>query len=378
MAFLNANRNDLLASLKIVSGIVDRKHTFEIFSNVLLEKKNGQLWMISTDKEIQVTANIKGVEVSDDDAITVNAKLLQDILSVVPQGANVELVLEENKLNVKSGKSRWTLQTLPADEFTRMKENVKANVQLSLPKQELKRILSHHYAMGISEPRQFLNGLLFKLEGERLVTVATDGHRMAFACAALKENFEEQQIVLPRKTVLELNRLIANHSNKEEAEEVQISISGTDDKRQVSFAFDGIELISKILDTEYPDYRPIIPTDLKFNAIFEREELSAALQRVAVVTAGVSTTRAIHFNLSQNKLKLTTFNQKNEEAQEEMDVIYVGEKEIELIYNIAYMDVLQNIGGKTVTLFFNDEKSTAVITTEGDENFKYALMPIRA
>ncbi len=381
MSFLNANRNDLLTSLKMVSGIVDRKHTLEIFSNVLLEKKRGQLWMVSTDKEIQVTAQIKGVEVGEDDAITVNAKLLQDILSALPQGAKVELLLENNKLTLKSGKSRFVLQTLPAQEFTRMKESDAVSVQLSLSKQELKTLLMHQYAMGVSEPRQFLNGLLFKIEEKRLVTVATDGHRMALSGTPLAQPYDEQQIVLPRKTVLELNRLLANHTAKAESDEkdkVKVTISGKDSKRQVAFALDGVELISKIMDTEYPDYRPIIPNNLKFNAVFDREVLSAALQRVAVVTASVSTIRAIHLFLSPDKLKLTAINQKNEEAAEEMDVLYNGEESVELIYNIVYLgDVLQNLSGKKGVLSFNDDKNTAVITTPDDEHFKYALMPVR-
>ena len=379
MSFLNANRNDLLASLKMVSGIVDRKHTLEIFSNVLLEKKGGQLWMVSTDKEIQVTAQIKGVEVGEDGAITVNAKLLQDILSALPQGANVELLLESAKLILKSGKSRFVLQTLPAQEFTRMKESDVPGVQLTLTKQELKTLLMPQYAMGVSEPRQFLNGLLFKIEEKRLVTVATDGHRMAISGTPLAQQYEEQQIELPRKTVLELNRLLANLSAKsDDQDKVKISVSGKDNKRQVAFGLDGVELISKIMDTEYPDYRPIIPNHLKFNAVFDREVLHSALQRVAVVTASLNTLRAIHLFLSKDKLKLTAINQKNEEAVEEMDVLYNGEEAVELIYNIVFLgDVLQNLSSKKVVLSFNDDKNTAIITTPDDEYFKYALMPVR-
>lgn len=375
MTFLSANKNDLLSSLSLVSGIVDRKHTMEIYANVLLEKKDGKMRMISTDAEIQVTAPINGVEVDKDEAITVNARILQDVLRVLPQNATVDLVLDGEKLNIKSGKSRYTLQTLPAEDFTRMKEEDEESGSFVLTKQELKTLFVHtQYAMGANEPRLFLNGTLFKIENNALAVAATDGHRMAVITTPLATDIENKEIVLPRKTVLELNRLMAN-TGKEDSN-VKVTILGN--KKRVRFELDEVEMISKVLDVTYPDYNPIIPKPEKNKAIFARVDLLAALQRVAVVVNMESSTRAIHFSFSDGKVVISANNQKNEDAQEEMEVNFIGESPVELVYNLQYLtDLLNNVEGNHVVLGFDDEKTTALVTIEGNDRFKYALMPVR-
>ena len=376
MDFLSANRNELLASLSLVSGIVDRKHTDEIYANVLLEKSAGQVRMVATDAEIQMTAPMDGLTAEKDEAITVNARILQDVLKVLPAGAQVNFILDGEKLNIKSGKSRYTLQTLPAEEFTRIKETDDETASFSLNKSELKKLFAHtQYAMGANEPRLFLNGTLMKIENKTLAVAATDGHRLALATKALNDNIDDKEIVLPRKTVLELNRLIAN-TGAEDAP-IKITILGSN-KKQVRFELNGVEMISKVLDVTYPDYNPIIPKPEKNKAIFSRTALLAALQRVAVVVSMENSTRAIHFSFDNGKVMISANNQKNEDAQEEMEVEFTGETPVELVYNLQYLtDLLNNVEGERVVLGFDDEKTTALITVEGNDQFKYAVMPVR-
>lgn len=376
MNFLNAKRGDLLASLSLVSGIVDRKHTNEIYANVLLEKSGGQVRMVATDAEIQMTAPVAGLTAEKDEAITVNARILQDVLRVLPAAAEIDFVLDGEKLNIKSGKSRYTLQTLPAEDFTRIKETDDESASFTLQKNELKTLFAHtQYAMGANEPRLFLNGTLMKIENKTLAIAATDGHRLALATKALNDDIENKEVVLPRKTVLELNRLMAN-TGAEDAP-IKVTILGSS-KKQVRFELNGVEVISKVLDVTYPDYNPIIPKPEKNKAIFSRTELLAALQRVAVVVNMENSTRAIHFAFNDGKVTISANNQKNEDAQEEMEVEFIGETPVELVYNLQYLtDLLNNVEGNRVVLGFDDEKTTALITVEGNDCFKYAVMPVR-
>ena len=386
--FLSANRNDLFNSLAMITGIVDSKHTNEIFANVLLEKKNGQLFLVTTDKEIQITARVKGVTAENDESITVNARMLQDILSVLPAGNTVEFALEDKKLNIRCGKSRYSLQTLPGAEFPKVKEIEENTVRFELKNKELKKLFANtQYAMGKTEPRQFLNATLFSIENNELAVVATDGYRMAWASTPLSQEVAAQEVVLTRKTVVEINRLIAGalNSKPENPPEcegadsvVKVSVSGSDGKKQVRFEVDGVEMLSKVMDTNYPDYKPIIPTSTQFHLLFNRVEWLAALQRVAVVINNDQTSRSVCFNIDGNKATLTTNNKKNEDALEELAVQYEGKSPIELVYNLYYLlDVLKNVEGQTASLGFDDEKTTALLTIEGDPHFRYAIMPVR-
>lgn len=395
MSFLEANRNDLLAALSTIANIVDRKAVPEMAANVLLEKKDGILRMVATNGDIQMTAPVFGVKVNNDEATTVNAHTLLDILRVLPVGAQMEFVLDDSQKNdgrikITSGDNRYSLRTLPAEDFPRLKVKESEKKGFALSKEIFKTLLAQtQYAMSSSDIRIIFNGTFFKVENQNLIAVATDGHRMAIANAALADSVGNQEVLLPRKTVLELNRWLSAALAKPESVESEESGDSAESKnhainitllgKQVRFEMDGVEMISKVLKEKYPDYTSIVPNPTQNRAVFARAELLSVLDRVAVVVNAERASRAIHLAFNgDGKVLLSTSNQNNEGAQEEMNAEFEGAAPVKLVYNLQYLsDMLRNMAGENVVLRFEDATSTALFAIEGNDNFQYVVMPMR-
>ena len=229
MLLLQAERDQILKPLSTVTGIVERRHTLPILSNVYLEKKGQQVSFMATDLEIQITSNAPGDLNGGDFAITTSAKKFQDILRAIPDGTQVLLEHADNKLLLKAGKSRFNLQTLPAEDFPSIAPATGNTISFSLEQKALRQLLSLvQYAMAHQDIRYYLNGLCIVTEGQELRLVATDGHRLAFASLELASPVERSEIILPRKTVLELYKLL-DESDKP----IQVDVS----QNQVRFAF---------------------------------------------------------------------------------------------------------------------------------------------
>ncbi len=396
MSFLKINRNALLSALSTIANVADRKSATEMAGNVLLEKKDGVLQMVATNGDIQMTTPVFGVQVENNEAITVNAHILLDILRVLPPDAFLEFALDnsqkdEGRIKITSGDNRYSLRTLPAQDFARLTLQDTKNVQFSLPKSTLKTLLLQtQYAMSSSDIRIIFNATLFKVENKHLSAVATDGHRLALARAELdSDKGDTYEILLPRKTVLELNRWLNAAAPKLESEEssesakaeknasplVNVSFLG----KQVLFEMGGVEMISNVLKEKYPDYKNIIPNPTKNRAVFSREALLSVLDRVAVVVNADRASRAIHLSLNNDgKVLLSTSNHKNEGAQEEMQAEFSGESPVALVYNLQYLsDMLRNMTGQNVVLRFEDENATALFGIEGNDAFQYVVMPMR-
>ncbi|MDR1995627.1 DNA polymerase III subunit beta [Azonexus sp.] len=367
MVLIKSQRDTLLAPLQSVSGIVERRHTLPILSNVLLEKKGERLTLLATDIEIQITTVTEGATGDGDGAVTVGARKLQEILRSLPDTAEISLLLEDKRLQVRAGKSRFSLQTLPADDFPRMTLTESDTRQFQMTQKDFRQLLGKtQYSMAAQDVRYYLNGLLLLVDGKELRAVATDGHRLAYASVAIDTELPRQELILPRKTVLELNRLLVDSD-----EPLNITLA----PNQVRFAFGSVVLVSKLIDGKFPDYERVVPASLRNHMTIDRQTLMQGMQRAAILTN--EKFRGIRVVLGDNSLKLIAANAEQEEAQEEIEVNYSGET-IDVGFNVGYLlDVLNNVHTDEVQWSFNDASSSALITVPGNDRFKYVIMPMR-
>lgn len=367
MILIKTQRDTLLAPLQSVSGIVEKRHTLPILSNVLLEKKAEVLTLLATDIEIQITTSTLGAHGDGDGAITVGARKLQDILRSLPDTAEVSLILEDKRLQLRAGKSRFSLQTLPADDFPRMAIADGDAKRITVTQKQFRQLLSQtQFSMAAQDVRYYLNGLLLLIEGNVLRAVATDGHRLAYASMEIEGELPRQELILPRKTVLELNRLLSDND-----EPLVIETAAN----QIRFQFGHINLVSKLIDGKFPDYERVIPASLRNSLLINRAALLSSMSRAAILTN--EKFRGVRLVLSPGSLKIMAANAEQEEAQEELEVDYSGEA-IDIGFNVGYLlDVLNNSSAETVQWAFNDSNSSALVTIPGNESFKYVVMPMR-
>ncbi len=375
MVLIKTHRDTLLAPLLSVSGIVEKRHTLPILSNVLLEKRGEKLTLLATDIEIQITTSTVGAMGDGDGAVTVGARKLQDILRSLPEGAEVSLTLEEKRLQIRAGKSRFNLQTLPADDFPRMALTEGETTRFSVTQKEFRQLLAQtQFSMAAQDVRYYLNGLLLIVDGKELRAVATDGHRLAYASMTLedapeqlrKEGAARMELILPRKTVLELNRLLIDSDQP-------LSIEMA--PNQIRFQFGQTNLVSKLIDGKFPDYERVIPATLKNIVTLNRAVLLQSMIRAAILTN--EKFRGVRLVLSEGSLKIMAANAEQEEALEEIEVDYSGDP-LDVGFNVGYLlDVLNNTAVESVEWGFNDANSSALLTIPGNERFKYVVMPMR-
>ncbi|RDE48849.1 MAG: DNA polymerase III subunit beta [Candidatus Accumulibacter meliphilus] len=375
MLLIKTRRDTLLAPLQAVSGIVERRHTLPILSNVLLEKRGNVLTLLATDIEIQITSASGDASGDGDGAVTVGARKLQEILRSLPEAAEVSLVLDDRRLQVKAGKSRFSLQTLPAEDFPCLAVAEGEVKRFTIAQKAFRSLLAQtQYAMATQDVRYYLNGLLLLVDGSELRAVATDGHRLAYASMPLEdapealraEGAARQELILPRKTVIELNRLLAD---SDEALSIEML------PNQIRFQFGHISLISKLIDGRFPDYERVIPASLKNVVSVSRTLLLQSMVRAAILTN--EKFRGVRLMLAEGSLKIMAANAEQEEALEEIEVEYDGEA-LDVGFNVAYLlDVLNNRSEESIEWGFNDANSSALLTIPGNERFRYVVMPMR-
>ena len=367
MVLVKAKRDDILGPLSAVSGIIERRHTLPILSNVLLEKSADTLSFLATDIEIQISARSAIPLAGEARSLTVGARKLLDILRALPEGAEVTLQQQEKRLLVKAGKSRFSLQTLPAEDFPRLAKPAGEVARFALSQKALRRLLGLvQYAMAQQDIRYYLNGLLIVVEDRQLKVVATDGHRLAYAALKLEADLPRQEVIVPRKTVLELAKLLGEGDDP-----VKIELSAT----QAAFSFGSVDLVSKLVDGKFPDYTRVVPTQHKNSLHIERETLRQALLRAAILSN--EKFRGVRWVLGEGSLKIVSSNAEQEEAHEELDVKYSGDA-LDIGFNVNYLlDVLNNVPGTAVECAFGDSSSSALITYASEKDFKYVVMPMR-
>ncbi|MEX0960929.1 MAG: DNA polymerase III subunit beta [Burkholderiales bacterium] len=367
MKILDIERETLLKPLQAVSGIVERRHTLPILSNVLLEADGDALRLFATDLEIQVATQTALSKSANSQSVTVSARKLQDILRSLTDATKVSLDALDGKLVVRAGKSRFNLQTLPAEDFPRLADTSATIATVKLPQARLRSLLQLvQYAMAQQDIRYYLNGLLVLIEKDSLTLVATDGHRLAYVSTKLDQEYPHAEVIVPRKAILELVKLL---SDVEETVELDIL------QNQVRFRFSGINLISKVVDGKFPDYTRVIPTNYKKHFQIPRVTLLQALQRAAILSN--EKFRGVRWVLGSNSLRIVCTNAEQEEAEEELEIAYDADA-LDVGFNITYLlDVLNNLDCEEVDCALGDANSSMLITVPGDKNFKYVIMPMR-
>ena len=366
MLLFKGPRDQFLAPLQSVCGIVEKRHTLPILSNVLIEKRGESLTLLATDIEMQIRTSTVSSG-SENESVTVAARKLQDILRSLPESAEVSLNLDERRLQLKAGKSRFNLQTLPAEDFPRMAEASGQTTLIKITQKQFKRLLGLvQYAMAQQDIRYYLNGLLLVAQQNELRLVATDGHRLAYASEEIAGQSERVEVILPRKTVLELSRQLADN---DEALEIALTPS------QARFSFGNVEFVSKLIDGKFPDYERVIPQHQNKTIALDRAMFQHCLQRAAILTN--EKFRGVRLVLAPGSLKILSTNAENEEAQEEIEIESSGD-DLDVGFNVNYLlDVLNNVPADKIEIRLADSNSSALIMLPENERFKYVVMPMR-
>ncbi|MCC2607216.1 DNA polymerase III subunit beta [Planctobacterium marinum] len=360
-------REDFLTPLQLVSGAVEKRHTLPILSNVLIKVENGSLWLTGTDLEVElISSTALGGDFVDGE-VTVPARKLFDICRSLSSEASIEFTVDGNKVLVKSGRSRYTLSTLPADDYPNL-EDWEGEIEFEMSQKNLRSLIEKtHFSMAQQDVRYYLNGLSLELEGDLIRSVATDGHRLALSKHTLEgAAFPTNQVIIPRKGVMEILRLIGD-----EDASLKIQI-GSNHIRLYSSDF---IFTSKLVDGRFPDYRRVLPRDGDKHIKADKVLLKEALTRASILSN--EKFRGIRLDLSNNEVQITANNPEQEEAVEIIDVDYQGDS-LEIGFNVAYLiDVLGAIDDDTIKLTLADSNSSALIEAESTDQCLYVVMPMR-
>jgi DNA polymerase-3 subunit beta len=359
-------REDLLKPLQQVIGVVERRQTLPVLGNVLLNANKKSVRLTATDLEVELQShvNIAVTEIGD---ITLPARKLLDICRTLPAEAQLDISVKKDRALVRSGKSRFTLSTLPATEFPVI-DKIKSARKFSMQESALRGLIERTaFAMAQQDVRYYLNGLMLEPVSGTLRAVATDGHRLAM-CELMADVGEgvDQQVIVPRKGIQELQRLL-----EEKDADVQVEIGSN----HIRITTDELRFTSKLIDGRFPDYQRVMPKNADKRLLINRELLRQALTRTSILSN--EKYRGIRLELSENNIKIQSHNQDQEEAVEEIDANYDSDA-IVIGFNVTYLlDVLNVINTDDVEMFLSDGNSSALINKPGDENCRYVVMPMR-
>jgi DNA polymerase III subunit beta len=361
----SADREAILSPLQAVIGVVERRQTMPILANILIAGRDDQLSLTATDLEVELVARTK-VNLQQGGEITLPGRKLLDIIRALPEKASVTVAIEGERATIRSGKSRFTLTTLPASDFPTV-EDIKAQQTLRVDQQMLRRLLDKtHFSMAQQDVRYYLNGMLLEIAGNVLRTVATDGHRLAYCETVLESpTAAGQQVIVPRKGVLELQRLLGGDGA------VELAVGSNHVRAQIG----EIRFTSKLIDGRFPEYGRVIPVDPPKQIKADRDTLRAALQRAAILSN--EKYRGIRLALKSNVLILQSHNPEQEEAEEELEVAYTGE-EVEIGFNVNYLlDALAAVDGNEVQIGLTDANNSCLLSAPNVLTAKYVVMPMR-
>lgn len=362
---LTAPREDLLIPLQSVIGVVERRQTMPVLANVLLSARDNRLSITGTDLEVELVATC-GVSVEQQGEITVPGRKLLDIIKALPEKATVTIGTDGEKVSLRAGRSRFSLSSLPAAEFP-VVEEINAQQTLSVSQAEFRRLIEKtHFSMAQQDVRYYLNGMLLETEGKTLRAVATDGHRLALCETELQEPTKSgQQVIIPRKGVLELQRILGTEGS------LELAIGSNHIRAQIG----DIRFTSKLIDGRFPEYGRVIPTNPPKVVEGDRSALRQALQRTAILSN--EKYRGIRLTLRPDLLVLQAHNPEQEEAEDQVEVRYGGE-EMEIGFNVNYLlDALDAIDGDKVELGLTDPNSSCLIRAPGAMRARYVVMPMR-
>ncbi len=361
----SAARDVLLKPLQAVIGVVERRQTMPILSNVLLVARDGELSVTATDLEVELVATAN-VEAASGGEITVSGRKLLDICRALPDDAIVEVQLSGEKLNVRSGRSKFQLATLPAAEFPTI-EDIKSGQTISVDQATVMRLIEKtHFSMAQQDVRYYLNGMLLETAEGHLRAVATDGHRLALCEAEVDgTSGDEQQVIVPRKGVLELQRLMSGEG------QIDLELGAN----HIRIQLEGIRFTSKLIDGRFPEYERVIPKESANELKADKGALRGALQRAAILSN--EKYRGIRLIIRDSGVVIQAHNPEQEEAEEELEVSYSGE-DIEIGFNVNYLlDAIGAVDGDEVRLSVLDSNSSCLIREPGNEANKFVVMPMR-
>ncbi|VVC76893.1 DNA polymerase III subunit beta [Aquicella siphonis] len=360
-------REALLKPLQAVSGVVERKQTLPILSNVLLTIRDGRLLLTGTDLEIELVGFVRIENQSADGVATVSARKLFDICRTLPEGSALRLSLEKNYLVVRAGESCFMLNTLPAQDFPSLEDSQYAS-EFTIRQNSLKNLLTKTYfAMGQQDVRHYLNGAFLDIGQQSIKCVAADGHRLALS--SLHDEAignVEARIILPRKSVLELIRLLGGDMDSD----ITLHIG----ENRARFVTPDFIFTTKLINAQYPDYNRLIPKGTT-TALGDRESIKQALTRASILSN--EKFRGVRFQLEPSKLRITANNSDQEHAEEAVTLEYAGNN-MEIGFNVAYLlDVVSAITTKAIRCVFTSPNDGVLIEpAEGDHSL-YVVMPMR-
>lgn len=362
---LTATREDILTPLQSVIGVVERRQTMPVLANVLLAARDGRLSVTGTDLEVELVAASQA-SVQQPGDITIPGRKLLDIFRSLPEKTSVALSTEGERVSLRAGRSRFTLSSLPAAEFPLVDE-INAQQTLTVAQGEFRRLIDKtHFSMAQQDVRYYLNGLLLETDGKVLRAVATDGHRLALCETELGGKAKtNQQVIVPRKGVLELQRILGAEGN------IELAVGTNHVRAQIG----DIRFTSKLIDGRFPEYGRVIPASPGRTVEAERESLKLALQRTAILSN--EKYRGIRLTARPGLLIIQAHNPEQEEAEDQVEVNYQGE-EVEIGFNVNYLlDALGAIEGDKVEIGLTDSNSSCLIQGPGTAHTKYVVMPMR-
>lgn len=363
---ISINKEQILEPLQQVIGAVEKKQTMPILGNVLFQSQNQMIKLVSTDRELELCSSFP-VDGEHSIFTTLPARKLLDICKALPDKANINFSFEENNAVITSSKSKFTLSTLPATDFPVL-DDLEFTFDLMLNQKDLKHLLDKTaFAMAQQDVRYYLNGVMLEIDKNQIKIVATDGHRLALGSIDGNFNVETKfQIIIPRKAVTELSRLLTLTD-----ENIQLSIN----KNHIRLQIKHITFTSKLIDGKFPDYNRVIPMDLNQKLSINTDLLKQTLQRISILCN--EKYRGIRLTLDNNILNIKANNPHQEEAEEEMPIVYDLEK-IDIGFNVSYLiDVLNVIDSENVVIHLKDANSSCVLSNDDTDQYKYVVMPMR-
>ncbi|TVP55922.1 MAG: DNA polymerase III subunit beta [Halomonadaceae bacterium] len=364
---LTLSREALLQPLQAIAGVVEKKQTMPVLSNVLLIAEDGQLTLTGTNMEVELVARVDDIAVEQPGRITVPARKLSDICRSLPEGVTITLSVDAERMKVKAGASQFTLSTLPAEHFPNVEDDAES-FRLSLPQGELRHLLeATAFAMAQQDVRYYLNGLLLEVSDSLLRAVATDGHRLAMTTLPIDSGIDAtRQVIVPRKGVQELLRLL---------DDVVTPVELVIGENHLRATVGGFTFTSKLIEGKFPDYNRVVPRGGDKTVIADRQTLKSMLQRAGILSH--ENIRGVRLQLEPNALHVYANNPEQEQAEDAMAVEYQGES-LQIGFNVGYLiDVLNAVNDDNVRMVFSDPNASALIESGADDECVYVVMPMR-
>ena len=360
------HREDLIKPLALVSGVIERKHTMQVLSNILLLVQDGVLYLTGSDSEIELIAQVRPDHVEQEGSITVPARKLFEICKSLPDQSSITFQVENHRATFQAGKARFTLTTLPASDFPKMEVD-NHSVDFSLPQASLRHLIDRTgFAMAQQDVRYYLNGMLLEIEQQTLRAVATDGHRLAMCkVSADTQQSEPCRAIVPRKGILELARLLVEG-------DLPISLQLGTDYIRASTA--GLVFTSRLVSGKFPEYQRVIPRGGDKTVTGDRQQLRNAFSRAAILSN--EKIKGIRLSLQEDSVKIIASNPEQEQAEDEVAVNFTGQA-MDISFNVVYLlDVLSALQGDMIKITVADPNSSALLEDPEDSNVLYVIMPM--